>query len=88
MSAKICIVGCGALGSVIGSHLARLDDVEVYAYDVSREHVRMIRERGLQISGAAEFTAKIRATTEAKEIPACDFGIFATKSTHTRPAVE
>jgi len=88
MSAKICIVGCGALGSVIGAHLARLDDVEVYAYDVSREHVRMIRERGLQISGAAAFTAKIRATTEAKEIPACDFGILATKSPHTRPAVE
>lgn len=88
MSVKICIVGCGALGSVIGAHFARLDEVEVYAYDVSREHVRAIRERGLQISGANEFTVTLHATSEAKEIPVCDFGIFATKSLHTRAAVE
>ncbi|MBZ5654930.1 MAG: 2-dehydropantoate 2-reductase [Acidobacteriia bacterium] len=88
MSVKICIVGCGALGSVFAAHLARLDDVEVYAYDVSQEHVRAIRESGLQISGAVEFTIKLRATSEAKEIPVCDFGIFATKSLHTRAAVE
>jgi 2-dehydropantoate 2-reductase len=88
MSAKICIVGCGALGSVIGAHVARLDDVEVYAYDVSREHVLAIRESGLRISGAIEFKVKLHATTEAKEIPVCDFGIFATKSLHTRTAVE
>jgi 2-dehydropantoate 2-reductase len=88
MSVKICIVGCGALGSVIGAHLARLDDVEVYAYDVSREHMRAIRERGLRISGATDFTVRLHATSEAKEIPVCDFGIFATKSLHTRVAVE
>jgi 2-dehydropantoate 2-reductase len=88
MSAKICIVGCGALGGVIGAHLARLADVEVHAYDVSREHVRAIREHGLQISGASAFTVKLHATSEAKEIPVCDFGIFATKSLHTRAAVE
>lgn len=88
MSVKICVVGCGALGSVIAAHLARLDDVEVYAYDVSREHVRAIQVRGLQISGVADFTVKLHATSEAKEIPACDFGIFAAKSLHTRAAVE
>lgn len=88
MSVKICIVGCGALGSVIGAHLARLDDVEVYAYDVSPEHVRAIRERGLRVSGATEFAVKLHVTSEAKEIPASDFGIFATKSLHTRVAVE
>jgi phosphoglycerate dehydrogenase-like enzyme len=42
MTVKICIVGCGALGSVIAAHLARLDDVEVYAYDVSEAHTRAI----------------------------------------------
>ncbi len=88
MAVKICIVGCGALGSVIGAHLARLTDVEVHAYDVSQDHVRAIRDHGLQISGAAEFIASLHATSEAKEIPACDFGIFATKSLHTRAAVE
>jgi len=85
---KICIVGCGALGSVIGGHLARLGDVELYAYDTSEEHTRAIRERGLQVSGAAEFTVKFHATTRPQEIPACDFGIVATKSLHKRAAME
>jgi 2-dehydropantoate 2-reductase len=88
MTIRICMVGCGALGSVIAGHLARVDDVEVYALDVNEEHVRAIRERGLQISGAANFTAKIKATSNAGEIPPCAFGIIATKSGHTSRAVE
>ncbi|MGD0988937.1 MAG: 2-dehydropantoate 2-reductase [Candidatus Sulfotelmatobacter sp.] len=88
MTVKICIVGCGALGSVFAAHLARLDDVEVYAYDVSEEHVRAIVERGLQISGALQFIARFHATSDAQTIPPCEFGIFATKSLHTRTAIE
>jgi 2-dehydropantoate 2-reductase len=88
MTTQICIVGCGAIGSIFGAHLARLPDVEVHAYDVWREHTQAIRELGLRISGAAEFTARLHATSDATEIPPCDFGIVATKSTHTRPAIE
>jgi 2-dehydropantoate 2-reductase len=88
MKTKICIVGCGAIGSIFGAHLARLEDVEVHAYDVSKEQARAIAERGLRISGAADFTAQLHATTDARAIPSCDFGIVATKSTHTRPAIE
>jgi 2-dehydropantoate 2-reductase len=88
MTVKICIVGCGAIGSIFGAHLARLEDVEVHAYDVSKGQTRAITERGLRISGAADFTARLHATSDAREIPACDFGIVATKSTHTRPAIE
>jgi 2-dehydropantoate 2-reductase len=88
MSAKVCIVGCGAIGSLFAAHLARLEDVEVHAYDVSKEHTCAINERGLRISGAAEFTARLHATTDSSQIPLCDFGIVATKSTHTRPAIE
>jgi 2-dehydropantoate 2-reductase len=88
MSVKVCIVGCGAIGSLFAAHLARLEDVEVHAYDVSKDHTRAINERGLRISGAADFTARLHATSNAREIPACDFGIVATKSTHTRPAIE
>ena len=85
---KICVVGCGAIGSLFAAHLARLDGVEVYAYDVAQEHVDAIRKNGLRISGAADFTATVKATTDAREIPTCDFGIVATKSTHTRAAIE
>ncbi|HKS71801.1 MAG TPA: 2-dehydropantoate 2-reductase [Terriglobales bacterium] len=85
---RVCIVGCGALGSVIAAHLARLPDVEVYAYDISEAHIAAIRESGLHLSGAAEFTAHLHATTNPKEIPPCDFGIVATKSLHTQNAME
>jgi 2-dehydropantoate 2-reductase len=88
MSIKICIVGCGAIGSIFGAHLARLADVEVYAFDVWKEHTRAIAERGLRITGAADFTARLHATSDPKEIPTCDFGIVATKSTHTNTAIE
>lgn len=88
MKVKICIVGCGTIGSIFGAHLARLEDVEAHAYDVSKEHTRAITERGLRISGAADFTAQLHATSNPREIPSCDFGIVATKSTHTRAAIE
>lgn len=87
MSVKICIVGCGAIGSIFGAHLARLEDVEVHAYDVWKEHTSAINERGLQISGAANLTAHLHATSDPREISPCDFGIVATKSTHTRTAI-
>jgi 2-dehydropantoate 2-reductase len=88
MAIRICIVGCGALGSVIAGHLARLEDVEVYALDVNEEHIRAIQKRGLEISGAANFTVKITATSHPGEIPSCAFGIFATKSGHTNSAAK
>ncbi|MGH9710160.1 MAG: ketopantoate reductase family protein [Candidatus Acidiferrales bacterium] len=84
---KICVVGSGAVGSIFAAHLARKGEAEVYAYDVSKEHVDAIQKHGLKISGAADFIAPVNATINAKEIPICDFGIVATKSTHTRPAI-
>jgi 2-dehydropantoate 2-reductase len=88
MTVKICIIGCGAIGSIFGAHLARLEDIEVHAYDVWKDHTRAINECGLRISGAADFTAHLPATSEPREIPPCNFGIVATKSTHTRTAIE
>jgi 2-dehydropantoate 2-reductase len=85
---KVCVVGCGAIGSLFAAHLARLKDVEVHAYDVSTAHVDAINQGGLRISGAADFTARFHATVSAREIPRCDYGIVATKSTHTRSAIE
>src|SRR5579859_7922992 len=84
---RICVVGCGAVGSIFAAHLGRLEDVEVHAYDVARDHVRAIQEHGLRLSGADGFTVPIHATSEPQAIPLCDYGIVATKSTHTRAAI-
>jgi 2-dehydropantoate 2-reductase len=84
---RICVVGCGAVGSLFAAHLSVLDDVETWAYDVSREHVDAINAGGLRLSGAGELTGHPRATSDAAELPACDFGIVATKAMHTGDAV-
>ena len=82
-----CIVGCGAVGSLVAANLANLDDVEVWAYDLSREHVDAINAGGLRLSGAGDVVGQVRATADAAELPACDFGIVATKAMHTEPAI-
>jgi 2-dehydropantoate 2-reductase len=85
---KICIVGCGAIGSLFAAHLARLEDIEVWAYDLDERHIGAIRAKGLRLSGKSDVHSHPRATTDASELPACDFGIVATKSMHTRKAIE
>src|SRR6516162_9227991 len=84
---RICIVGCGAVGSLFAAHLAKAGEVEVWAYDVWKEHTDAIRKNGLKLSGAEEFTARLNATSDARELPACDYGIVATKAIHTRAAI-
>jgi 2-dehydropantoate 2-reductase len=84
---RICVVGCGAVGSLFAANLAQLDDVEVWAYDASHPHVDAINARGLRLSGAGEVLGFLRATTDASELPQCDFGIVATKAMHTDAAI-
>jgi 2-dehydropantoate 2-reductase len=84
---RVCIVGCGAVGSLFAANLGRLDDVEVWAYDLAEDHVREINERGLRLSGAEHVVGAVRATSNAAELPPCDFGIVATKSMHTASAL-
>jgi 2-dehydropantoate 2-reductase len=84
---RVCVLGCGAVGSLFAVSLAQLDDVEVWAYDLDADHVAAIREQGLRLSGAGELVGQVSATTDATELPACDFGIVATKSMHTGAAV-
>ena len=84
---RVCVVGCGAVGSLFAANLARLEDVDVWAYDVWPEHVDAINAGGLRLSGAGEVVGRVRATVDPTKVPACDFGLVATKSMHTGPAV-
>jgi len=84
---KVCIVGCGAVGSLFAANLAQLDDVEIWAYDLAQEHVDAINRDGLRLSGAGEVLGRPRATSDASELPECDFGIVATKAMHTSSAI-
>lgn len=84
---RVCIVGCGAVGSLFAAHLAKAGEVEVWAYDVWKDHIDAIRKNGLRLSGAAELTASPHATSDPEELPPCDYGIVATKAIHTRNAI-
>ena len=84
---RICVVGCGAVGSLFAANLAHLEDVEVWAYDLAQEHVDAINRDGLRLSGAGEVVGRMQATSDAGDLPACDFGIVATKAMHTEAAI-
>ena len=84
---RVAVIGCGAIGSLYAAHLARVPGVEVWAVDPWAGHVAAIAESGLRVSGLADFTAAVHARTAAADLPACDFGIVATKALQTRPAV-
>ena len=84
---KICVIGCRAVGSLFAAHLAKAGEAEIFAYDVSREHVDAINASGLRLSGEADFTARLKASSDAKALPRCDYGIVATKAVHTRSAI-
>jgi 2-dehydropantoate 2-reductase len=86
-SVRVAVIGCGAIGSLYAAHLARVPGVEVWAVDPWAEHVAAMESRGLRVTGRAEFTAQVHARTDGGELPACHFGLVATKSQDTRIAV-
>ena len=84
---RICVIGCGAVGSLFAAHLAKAGEAEIWAYDIWKDHIDAIRKNGLKLSGAADFTAHLHATSDPNELPRCDYGIVATKAIHTRSAL-
>ena len=85
MAKRICIIGCGAIGSLYAAHLARV--AELYAFVRRPEHARALNEQGLSVSGKHEFTVRLRATANPREIPECDLGIVCCKATQTAEAI-
>jgi 2-dehydropantoate 2-reductase len=83
---RVCIIGCGSIGSLYAAHLAQLKDVEVWAFTRRPDHARALNERGLRVSGTHDFEVKLRATADPKALPDCDFGIVACKATQTEEA--
>ena len=84
---RICIVGCGAVGSLFAANLATLDDVEVWAFDLSAAHVDAINAHGLRLTGAGEVHARLHATSDPAALPPCELGIVATKAMHAESAI-
>lgn len=86
---RICIIGCGSIGSLYAAHLARV--AEVWAFVRREDHARALNEHGLRVTGVGaglsrpgssprDFTSQLKAATDPAKLPKFDFGIVATKA--------
>jgi len=82
---KVCIVGCGAIGSLYAAHLARV--AEVWAFVRREGHARALNREGLTVSGKHEFHVQLKATTQPEELPDCELAIVATKATQVEDSM-
>ena len=85
MSKRVCIVGCGAIGSLYAAHLARVADV--WAFVRREDHARALNRQGLRVSGKHEFHVSLKATTRPDDLPECELGIVATKATQVDESI-
>lgn len=82
---RICIIGCGSIGSLYAAHLARV--AEVWAFVRRPEHARALNEHGLHVTGGHEFHSHFRASHNPAELPKFDLGIVSCKCTQTADAL-
>src|ERR1700752_617941 len=75
---RVCIIGCGSIGSLYAAHLARV--AEVWAFVRRPEHARALNEKGLRVTGTHDFQASLKAETDPAQLSPFDFGIVATKA--------
>lgn len=86
---KIAMVGCGAMGSLIGGVLAK-DNVDITFIDPWELHVDTINEKGLLMNDedkGSEYV-KVKATTDPNTVSVVDAVIFLVKSTRTEETLE
>ncbi|MCF8476663.1 MAG: hypothetical protein K9G60_06510, partial [Pseudolabrys sp.] len=87
MSAQILVVGCGAIGGLFASALAKV--AEVTAFDANAEHVAAINADGLKVIGKSPRVARTAATGDPAALKAKNFDavIFLIKSNVTAAAL-
>jgi 2-dehydropantoate 2-reductase len=82
---RVCIIGCGSIGSLYAAHLARV--AEVWAFVRRPEHAEALNRDGLRVSGTHQFHTKLRASHAPARLPEFDLGIVSSKATQTADAV-
>jgi 2-dehydropantoate 2-reductase len=83
---EFAILGAGAMGSIIGAHLARAGHTVVML--ARGERARLIAERGLTIHGLAEFGTKVATLRDPAALKSAGALIVATKTPGTAQALE
>jgi len=83
---RVCVIGAGAIGSLFAAHLATVADVLVLTR--RQEHAQELNDRGLRVTGRHDFTARVTAAADPRDLPEFDVGIIATKATGLEDAAE
>ncbi len=76
---RVCVIGAGTIGSLLAGHLSRV--CEVWVLTRRAEHAEALERDGLRVSGKSELVGRLRATSDAGELPPFDLGIIAVKAT-------
>jgi len=75
---KIVILGAGALGTVLGAHLARAgEDVTLIARGQRATH---LQEHGATITGLVDFTVPVRVVTDPSQVHAAEVLLVTVKT--------
>jgi 2-dehydropantoate 2-reductase len=83
---RVCVVGAGSIGSLFAAHLATVADVLVLTR--REEHARALNEQGLRVTGRHDFTARVTAAADPRDLPDFDLGIIATKANGVETAAD
>lgn len=83
---RICVVGAGAIGGLLAGHLSRVR--EVWVLTRRSEQAEALNRDGLRISGKSESVGRVRATSDAAELPPFELGIIAVKATDLKPVAQ
>jgi 2-dehydropantoate 2-reductase len=78
------VVGAGSIGSLYAAHLATV--CEALVLTRRAEHAEALNRDGLRVSGRHDFTARVRAAADPRELPEADLVIVATKTTELESA--
>ena len=84
---RICVVGCGAVGSLFAANLATLDDVEVWAFDSEQNARRCDQKERIAIDRCGSGRRQAERDLGPGRAAPCDFGIVATKAMHADGAI-
>lgn len=85
-TAQFAILGAGAIGTILGAHLARAGHSVVML--VRERRGRQIQAEGLRIKGLADFSIPVQVLTDPTQLRRADTLIVAMKTTGTAQALE
>ena len=85
---RVCVVGAGAIGSLLVGHIGALPDVAMSVLVRRDGHAEDLNRDGLKVTGKSSLQANVTASTEPADLGDVDLVILATKTTAVEASVK